>query len=160
MEAARAGDKAALRALVEATQSRLFRFCVTLCGDPVRAEDLAQDAYLKTFDNLAKLDKSEAFIDWLFSMTKNLYIDQTRATREQATEEMEDVAAAGDFTEQLNVHRTLSQFDPEDRWLLLLVDMERYSYKEAGELLGISEDAVRSRVFRLRKEFLEKWQGR
>jgi RNA polymerase sigma-70 factor (ECF subfamily) len=160
VEAAQKGDMKAWRALIEATQSRLYRFCLVLCGDPVRAEDLCQDAYLKTFDQLAKVTKPESFIDWLFRMTKNLYIDSYRRTRETPIEIADDrIASTGELSEHLAVHQVLSQFEPPDRLLLILVDMEEYSYAEAAGLMGISEDAVRSRLFRLRQEFSKKWQN-
>lgn len=160
IEAAKAGEKKAWRALVEATQTRLYRFCLVLCGDPVRAEDLCQEAYLKCFDKLSKLDQPSTFISWLFRVTRNLYIDQVRANREDATADMAETSANPEYAEAFAVHEALSHFEPEDRWLLVLVDMEGYSYKEAGGMVGISEDAVRSRLFRLRKEFVEKYNGR
>ncbi len=162
VEAAAGGDQTAVKELIESTQSRMFKFCLVLCGDPVQAEDLSQEAYIKALTNLKKLKEPGAFIDWLFRVTRNLYIDQRRRHREQSlspeeTEKQE--APAHEMTEILAVHKVLSQFETDDRLLLVLVDMESYSYKDAGEILGISEAAVRSRLFRLRKIFVEKWQG-
>jgi RNA polymerase sigma-70 factor (ECF subfamily) len=159
IEAAKRGDQKALRALVEATQSRLFRFSLVLCGNAARAEDLCQDVYIKMFDNLAKVDQPEAFMSWLFRLTRNLYIDQTRKWSEEPASVEAPETAAPENAEYFAVHEILSRFEPDDRWLLTLVDMEGYSYREAGDLLGVSEDTVRSRLFRLRKEFLEKWRG-
>ncbi len=162
VEAAATGDQKAVKELVEATQARVYKFCLVLCGDPVRAEDLSQEAYIKALANLKKLKEPAAFIDWLFRVTRNLYIDQVRRQREDSLspEEAEAHAApAQGLTEILAVHKILSQFETDDRMLLVLVDMESYSYRDAGEILGISEDAVRSRLFRLRKLFVEKWQG-
>jgi RNA polymerase sigma-70 factor (ECF subfamily) len=157
IDAAKSGDTKAWRELIEATQNRLFRFCLVLCGDPVKAEDLCQEAFLKTFDKLSKLEKPDSFMDWLFRMTRNLYIDQYRVRKETEELPAEEGGAAPQIAEHIAVHQTLSQFEPDDRYLLMLVDMEEYSYKEAGEVLGISEDAVRSRLFRLRKLFVEKY---
>ncbi len=56
------------------------------------------------------------------------------------------------------MQKVLSQFEPEERYLLILVEVEGRSYKEAADILEVSEDAVRSRLFRLRQSFLEKWQ--
>lgn len=160
---ARGGDAGAVRDLVEATQSRLFKFCLVLTGDRIRAEDLAQEGYLRALGSLGQLKNPEAFMDWLFRVTKNLFIDEVRKRREeladsqtldQASEEKTDVNAI------LDVHRVLSQFEAEDRVLLVLVDMENYSYREAADALGLSEDAVRSRLFRIRKLFVEKWGTR
>lgn len=161
IERAQAGDREALRQLIEATQTRLYRFCLVICGDAARAEDLAQEAYLKVFDNLSKIAKPEAFMDWLFRTTRNLHIDQMRRHTETpiAPEDMEEREAHSSTSEDLAVHEVLSQFEPDDRWLILLIDMENYSYFEAAEHLGLSEDAVRSRIFRLRKEFIEKWKN-
>lgn len=164
VEEARAGDAKALRALVEATQSRLYRFCLVLCGDAIRAEDLAQEAYIKAFDNLASLKNPDAFIDWLFRLTRHLFIDQTRKTSESllAAEDGDlgpEIPVAASISEAYAVHEALSQFEPEDRVLLMLVDLEGYTYAEAAQHLGTSEDAVRSKLFRLRQEFVKKWRG-
>ncbi len=157
VEAAAAGDAQAVRELVESTQKRLFNFCLVLCGDPARAEDLTQEAFLKVLTNLKSLKKPEAFIDWLFRVTRHLYIDQIRKHKD-STSDLDDLPAENPETADIiAVHQTLSQFEPEDRWLLVLVDMENYSYKEAADVLGISEDAVRTRLFRLRKAFIEKF---
>lgn len=160
VEAAKGGDRRAWKDLIEATQGRLYRFCLVLCGDPAQAEDLCQQVYLKVYTNLHKLQKNDSFMDWLFRSTRNLFIDELRAKREQPVEVTDDMMTGGEISPHLEVHQVLSQFKTEDRLLLVLVDMEEHSYKDAGLILGISEDAVRSRVFRLRKEFLEKWQGR
>lgn len=160
--AAKAGDQKAFGQLIEATQNRLFRFCVTLTADKSLAEDLCQEAYLKVFSRLGDLEKPDAFIDWLFRITKNIFLDQMRSpvaketSLDEQTLEMQR-AEDRDWAEILSIHQAMSQFEPEDRWLLMLVDLEERSYSEAGDIMGISEDAVRSRLFRLRKIFLEKW---
>lgn len=156
------GNQAAIRELVEATQTRIYKFCLVLCGDPVQAEDLCQEAYIKSLGNLSKLKEPGAFIDWLFRVTRNLYIDQVRKRREDSLspeQSEQQEAPAHDMAEILSVHKILAQFEAEDRVLLVLVDMESYSYKDAGQLLGLTEDAVRSRLFRLRKIFVEKWNA-
>lgn len=160
--AAAAGDNAAFRALVEATQGRLFKFCLVLTGDQSRAEDLAQEAYFKILKNLGKLDNAKAFWDWMFRLTRNLYIDALRKQKEELQAEPTDLESAShpEYADAMAVHRALSQFETEERLLLVLVDMEDYSYREAGEVLGLSEDAVRSKLFRIRKKFIETWKGR
>lgn len=158
---ARGGDPKAVRALVEATQTRLFKFCLVLTGDKARAEDLTQETLVKALDSLHKLNKPEAFIDWLFRIARNQMIDEARRHHETPTAPEDlDEPSTGPMAEYLSVHETLSQFEPEDRHLILLIDMEEYTYKEAADALGLTEDTVRSRIFRLRKEFAEKWQAR
>lgn len=155
---ARGGDESALRELVQATQNRLFRFCLVLCGDRVRAEDLTQETYLRALVKLESLDRPGAFVDWLFQIARNLHLDEMRRKPMLPLPETEE-GHPGD-AELLAVHETLSQFDADDRHLLMLVDMEGYTYAEAAGLMKISEDAVRSRLFRARQEFAKKWQDR
>ena len=160
---AQAGDSSAYTDLIEATQSRLFRFCLTLTGDRVLSEDLCQDAYIKVLARIGSLEKPGAFMDWLFRITRNLYLDHIRSGQARETEldeaamESRDPRSA-DLAEVMSIHRALAQIEPEDRWLLLLVDLEERSYQEAAEALGVSEDSVRSRLFRLRKQFVEQWK--
>ncbi len=162
-EAACSGDQKAFGLLIEKTQARLFRFTLALCGNRQLAEDLCQEAYLKAFSRLSTLENGKAFLDWLFQITKNQYLDHVRskASRTVSTEDepiADESTSSADFAEALAVHEALSQFEPEDRWLLLLVDLEERTYREAAEQLSITEDAVRTRLFRLRKEFLQKWK--
>lgn len=159
-EQIKAGNKQAYGQLIELTQNRLLRFTLALTGDRALAEDLCQETYVKAYSAIKTLQKNEAVIDWLFKIVKNLHIDFVRARKNQNVSleeaDLESVCSdEGDRAELIAVHRALSQFDPEDRHLLLLVDLEERTYDEAGQILGISEDAVRTRLFRLRKRFAE-----
>ena len=59
----------------------------------------------------------------------------------------------------MEIERTLSSLDPREREVLLLVDVEGYSYGEAAEILGITEAALTSRVSRARQAFATLWNG-
>ncbi len=61
---AQAGDQDAFSSLIEATQNRLFRFCVYLCGDRTLAEDICQETLLRAFSRLSSLTKTQSFLDW------------------------------------------------------------------------------------------------
>jgi RNA polymerase sigma factor (sigma-70 family) len=60
-----------------------------------------------------------------------------------------------DFAQLLAIQQVLSHFEPDDRWLLLMVDLEGQTYKEAAQALRVTEDTVRTRIFRLRQKFAE-----
>lgn len=159
-EKIKSGDKDAFGRFIELTQNRMLRFTLTLTGERTLAEDLVQEAYVKAYSAMRTLNKNESVLDWLFKIVKNLHLDFVRARKNQNVSldeaNLESVCAEeADRAELLAVHRALSQFEPEDRHLLLLVDLEERSYEEAGQILGISEDAVRTRLFRLRKRFAE-----
>jgi len=161
VSAARRGDEAALAELVRLTQNRLFRFCVYLCAHRDFAQDLCQETYLKAFKSLDSLQNPAVFLDWLFRIAKNLYLDSVRAQKTPDDllpyEPNTDEGETPQVQTAIAVQEVLSQFEPEDRMLLIFVEIEERSYSEAAELLSVSEDAVRSRLHRLRKQFLEKW---
>lgn len=149
------GDPSAQSAIIELTQVRLFKFCILLGHNRELAEDLCQDVYIKAFQNLKKLEKSVSLQSWLSQIAKNLFIDhvrlQTNKMHEPLTLEKADPSS---LDEILQVQRTLAQFEPEERFLLILVGLEGSSYSEAAELTGLSEDAVRSKLHRLKSKFV------
>lgn len=154
------GDERAPGELVDAVQAKLFKFCILLCRNREVAEDLCQEALVKSLRNLQNLKNPETYWAWLYQITRNLFIDQKRKPEEREEFlEMQEFDSKADFDLVLSVQKVLSQFEPEDRMLLLLVELEGCSYKEASEVLHISEDAVRSRLHRLKSAFVKKYNS-
>ncbi|MBL7669750.1 MAG: RNA polymerase sigma factor [Bdellovibrionaceae bacterium] len=154
--AALKGEETAKSELIRFTQTPLFKFCVLLGNSRESAEDLCQDVYIKAFRNLDQLKNSEAFLGWLYQIAKNLFLDRKR-TEKSTTHLIPDHKSPDSTPESiLQLRQILSQFETEDRYLILLIELEGQSYKEAAELISCSEDAVRSRIHRLRHELLKK----
>ena len=152
-------DQRAQSQIITLTQSRLFKFCILLGHNRELAEDLCQEAFIKAFANLSKLDTPESFYPWLCQIAKNLFFDHNRKQKEKLSEnENEESGDSSDSSMEdiIQVQRVLKEFDPNDRFLLLMVELEGLSYKETGEQLKMSEDAVRSKLHRLRQEFVKK----
>ena len=158
---AQKGQQAAISRLIENTQDRLFKFCVYLCGNRHLAQDLCQDTYIKVLENLPKLKNGESFSSWMLVTAKNLYFDHLRAAhqRQQAWDEdfdpADDTQRPEHMERRVELKKALAQLNPEQRLILVLVDLEGYSYMEAGTVLGVSENTVRSRVYRARQELLK-----
>lgn len=154
--AALQGEETAKSELIRFTQTPLFKFCILLGTSRESAEDLCQDVYVKAFRNLDQLKKPEAFLGWLYQIAKNLFLDLKRSEK-PTTHLIPDSESPGSTPETiLQLRKILSQFETEDRYLILLIELEGQSYKEAAELISCSEDAVRSRIHRLRHELLKK----
>lgn len=156
------GNESAQSELIDLTQAKLFKFCLLLGHNKELAEDICQEAYIKAFLNLKQLKQSENFQGWLYQIAKNLYFDLKRSSSQKETpiEELPDTfAESSDWLLVINVRRVLSQFDLEDRYLILLIELEGYSYQEAAELTGTTEDTVRSKLHRLRKLFIKKFKS-
>ncbi len=159
------GDTAAQGTLVELTQNRLYRFSLYLCGNRELAQDLCQDAYIKVFRSISTLKDPAAFMGWLFRIAKNVFLDRCDSQGRQQVGFKEDLAKSleaelkeEDLDLAIGVRRVLETLEPEDRLLILSVDLEGLSYSEAAELIGVSEMAVRSRLHRLRDELIKKFK--
>ena len=164
VQAAKDGDQDALSLLIERSQTRLYRFCLYLTGDPRLSEDLCQDTYVKVLEKLKSLRKAGDFQGWLYRTAKNLYIDQWRRAKRHepvpldSVEERQGPRAEGMPDLVLEIRAAMASLDLKDQVLLLLIDQQGHSYKEAAGILGLSEAAVTSRIHRVRRAFLEAYE--
>ena len=152
-------DQRAQAKIIDLTQNRLFKFCVLLGHNRELAEDLCQEAYIKAFASLKKLDTPESFYPWLCQIAKNLFFDHTRKQKEKLGDgESDDEGSSteSNMEDIVQVQKVLKSFDPADRFLLLMIELEGMSYKETADQLKTTEDAVRSKLHRLRQEFVKK----
>lgn len=165
--AAQGGEESARAKLVEITQVRLFRFCVYLCHDLQQAEDLSQDTLIKVLKNIGRLNKSLSYFDWVFQIAKNTYIDSIRNRQNQmakaGAQSGEELLLSLSMAESERetvyaVRKLLSQFEPNEKLQLILVDIEGLSYLEASKVLGVTESALKSSLYRIRQEFMARWK--
>ncbi|PWU17981.1 MAG: hypothetical protein C5B49_07950 [Bdellovibrio sp.] len=161
---AQKGDKNAISLLVESVQDEIYRFCYYLARDKASAEDLCQETLLRAILNLAKLKEPGRFKAWVLQTGKNIFLDELkrhenklRSDGEPPLDERGTNASAQDT--HLQIREALLQLLPEDRLILILIDLHEFTYKEAAEMMKLSEEAVTSRVFRARKDFVKKFEG-
>ena len=162
------GHEPALGELIVLIEGHVLRFCVFLTGDRVFAQDLCQDTLIRALEAVGQLKEPEKFMSWLFAICRRLFIDHCRAAPPEVSSlsisedtDFINMVATSEMNadDLLHIRSALLALEPEDRTLILLVDVEEYSYKEAGEILGISENATRSRIHRIRKRFVEKFES-
>jgi RNA polymerase sigma-70 factor (ECF subfamily) len=166
VERARRGDAQASSEIIRLSQARIYRFCLFLCHDRALAQDLAQDTYVRALEELGKLKDPAKCLSWLYKIAKNLFLDHLKSPKNAPSEELSDAhapqdasLAAGDAEFTLHLKQTLDLLAPQDRLLLLLVDLEQRTYSEAAEIIGISESNVRFRLHHIRKEFVNKYES-
>jgi RNA polymerase sigma-70 factor (ECF subfamily) len=145
------GDEKALAELVQHTKKPLFRFCFYLVGDPHQAEDICQETFVRALTRLKKLKDPKAFRPWLFTIAKNLFYDSIRKQQPILNNEMTANQVDSSNPElTITLQKTLALLKPDERMVILLVDLEGYAYEEAAGILGISTAAVRSRLHKAR----------
>ncbi len=151
----------------------LYNTARRITGDPHEAEDLVQDTYVRALQAYAQLQSPAHCRAWLYQILRNLFIDARR--RKRATPELVVFDGARELdqhvvtvwsasVEEGALHR-LSHEDvrhalaalPEDlRMVLMLCDLEGFTYHEIADILGRPVGTVRSRLARARRALLIK----
>jgi RNA polymerase sigma-70 factor, ECF subfamily len=134
--------------------SALWGFCLHLTGDPVRAEDVAQETLLRAWQHYEVLDESRGSVrSWLFTVARNIVIDEWRSKRfqnERATDHVPEPDDPVDQTDTLLqswvVADAITQLSSEHRAVLLECYYRGRSVAEAARRLGIPEGTVKSRT--------------
>jgi RNA polymerase sigma-70 factor (ECF subfamily) len=161
---AQKGDRTAFASLVERYWDRLYRWLYHLTRDRHTAEDLTQDAFVKALTNLERFRAGTNFRAWLFRIAHNNFIN--RIVRESARmkqpvpEELPDredgpaeQAVSREALEMLA--RCIGELQPDFRTAFLLRAEEGMSFREIADVLGLTEETARWRVFKARQRLVE-----
>jgi RNA polymerase sigma-70 factor, ECF subfamily len=161
-----AGDAEAFAPLVESHQERLLRLCERLLGDVEEARDAAQEVFLKAYRKAGEVRPQGQVYTWLYRIAVNHCLNKLRRRklvrflRRDDPEERDvpafdppdgaaDAAAALEARSRWQATRRAIVLLPENqRSVLVLVRFEGLSYRQVAEVLGITEGAVESRLFR------------
>ncbi len=131
----------------------VYAFLVSLCRDPIWAEDLMQDTFVKATRSIGGYRGGNAR-SWLFTIARSVFIDDTRRRRALPTDEIEEPAVAdADLAETMEIERALWKLPSRQRTALLLIDRAGLSYTEAADTLGCSPGALKVLVHRARISF-------
>ncbi len=146
---------ALMRQLHDEHAGALWGYCLRLAGhDRARAEDLLQETLLRAWRNTAVLDQSRGSLrSWLFTVARNLAIDEWRTKRHQleiAVDEVPEPAGLTDHTDGLLltwvVADAITRLSPEHRAVLACCYYRGMSVADASRHLEIPEGTVKSRT--------------
>ncbi|MHC4938839.1 MAG: RNA polymerase sigma factor [Planctomycetota bacterium] len=165
---AQAGDADAFGAIVQRHWKRAYWTAYDVLYDHDRAQDAAQEGFVKVHRALQSYDLSRDFASWLFRIVLNVAIDhKRRRDRDRSVptdriNEMVDArrALVEDEEKAAKIERVelvLSQLPDKYRIPLSLKDLEGMSVEEIAKLLDVSYSTVRWRLHKARKLFREKW---
>lgn len=156
----KAGNAEAFAEIVEHYQTPIFSYLYRLTADYEIARDLSQDTFIQAYREINKLKSNLSFKPWLYRIATNCAWQFRRRKRllsfiplkeDPEVESPENQSDIND--ERTAVKEALSRIPRDQRVCLVLHFMEGFKYKEIGETLGISEEAVRKRVARGSQEF-------
>jgi RNA polymerase sigma-70 factor (ECF subfamily) len=164
VQQARAGDRAAFSSLVETYRTPVYNLAYRMLGNVVEAEDAAQEAFIRAYTRFQTYDPTRKFSSWLLAITSHYCIDVLRKRRIQtlpldelpprtelampATTEPEQVVVRQQDAGA--VQRLLDTLPPAYRTPVVLRYWYDMSYREIAETMGLSENAVKTRLYRAR----------
>jgi RNA polymerase sigma-70 factor (ECF subfamily) len=156
-----AGDTRAFEGIVRRWQSPLVNLAWRFCRDRGRAEEMAQEAFLRAFRNLAQFRGDSAFSTWLFSLATNVYRTELRrmpasplSLDEIAEPHDPRIAIATAFEESSRaetLRRAVLALPRRYRDAVLLFYFHEQDVPAAARTLRIPEGTVKARLFRGRE---------
>jgi RNA polymerase sigma-70 factor, ECF subfamily len=174
LDAARAGDRAALEAFLERHQARVLRFGLKMCRDSEDARDVAQETLLAAARGVAGFRAASSPSTWLYTIARSFCIKARRRSKfapsqvvsvdgegRGVVERVPDTRGGPD--RQLEDRRladalesAIASLAPRYREVLVLRDVEGLSAPEVAEVTGLGVEAVKSRLHRARLQVRER----
>jgi RNA polymerase sigma-70 factor (ECF subfamily) len=162
IRAAQAGDRPAFAVLVERYWDRLHRWLCRLTRDGSAAEDIAQETFLKAFAAVGTFRAGSNFRAWLFRIAHNNFVNQRRAVRHNRHPLVPEVAEdpRGPVGEALSrealrlIAEAVARLPGDFRGALNLRVDEGLSFREIADVMGITEETARWRVFKARQKLM------
>jgi RNA polymerase sigma-70 factor (ECF subfamily) len=172
--AVRAGDDAALGTLLARHKAAVYRFGMKLCRDSEDAKDVLQDTLFAAVKGVRAFRGASSLSTWLYAIARSFCIKKHRASKFAPKETISldapsvaktaagaptpDVAASGRELSAILDH-AIDALDEPSREVFVMRDIEGLTAPEVARVLGVSVDAVKSRLHRaraqVRRELLE-----
>jgi RNA polymerase sigma-70 factor (ECF subfamily) len=166
-----AGDDPALNSIMARHGERLFHYLIRVLQDDNEAADLAQESFVRVFQNRQRFDPDKKFSTWLYAIATNLARDRLRwmSRHPQVPLDSDETDPAGIHaaraatqptphealvTEEraAAVRSALAQLPEELRVPLILSEYEEHSHAEIAAVLDCSAKAVEMRLYRARQQ--------
>jgi len=172
------GDHSAFQELVLKYEQRVYNHCMRMVGDEVESDDLTQEVFIKVFRKIHNYEHTYSFYTWLYRITVNCCIDYLRrkkrqiqgvslsgsglddgmdSGREQDIPDSSFVPDTALLNQELDgvLQNAIGQLSEKLRAIIILKEVEGFSYEEIADVLGCSRGTVKSRLFRARERLKE-----
>ena len=173
IEQALQGDREAFGQLVRAYERPVYNLTYRMLGDPVEAEDAAQETFLRAYAKLATYQPGRKFVNWLLSIASHHCIDRLRRKSRAPQLSLDGPlppqwlashAPSPDQTvdrkqQQAQVRQSLDLLPPDYRAAIILRYWYSLSYREIARVMDTTESAIKSRLHRARRMLAQHLQA-
>ncbi|HEX3030181.1 MAG TPA: sigma-70 family RNA polymerase sigma factor [Clostridia bacterium] len=179
LKKAKDGDVEAFESLVERYQKKVYNIALRITGNSEDAAEIAQEALIRVFRSLKNFKEESSFSTWIFRITTNLCLDEIRKRKNKQVVyindeiklddgevkiQIEDKSPGPEEKAQTNevrriVNDAIQSLSEEHRTIIVLRDIEGFSYEEIARIVKCPEGTVKSRINRARqslKDILKK----
>lgn len=164
------GDRQAFAQLVRRHQRPVYNFCLRQLKQPNVAEDVTQEVFLRLVQNAAEFKHEARFATWLYTIARNLCIDQLRKAAHRRHPSLDEPLRGGDGERTLSdvvadhhpkasaerataasqvlstIAEALDALPEEQREVFLLREIANLPFKDIAEVTGVPENTVKSRM--------------
>ena len=156
-------DGAAFEALVRRHQSRVRNWLRLLARDSARADDLAQQTFMRAWERAHTFSGRGKFVSWLMTIAYNTFLEERRGERRRThfaaamseAHDEEPAAAGGD--EWPDVEKMLAVLSADERLTLVLCYAHGLSHSEVAEVIDMPLGTVKSHVHRAKAKIRERF---
>lgn len=161
----KAGNTEAWNMLIERYSKKVYNLALNFAGNRDDASDITQDIFIKVYNNIDKFQEDGSFNAWILKLSKNYCIDYWRKSKNYRqkleldeslyVESVHDEVYSPEDTlikkNDVNfLRKKLQELSPDLRSLIIMRDIEDFSYQEISENLGIPLGTTKSRINRAR----------
>lgn len=154
-------DPEAFRVLVEKYSGPLFNVALRITRNREDAADATQTAFVKAYEKLHTFDFSHRFFSWIYRIAINEALDLARGrVREERlvgplpSSTVDPESACAEEEKSRMVQEAMQELAPDARAVIVLRHLRGMSYADIGEILGLPDKTVKSRLFSARQKLL------
>lgn len=168
------GDVEAFEKLISDHQKKIYNLCFRYFENHDDASELSQEIFIKVYKSIATFKEESLISTWIYKITTSTCIDELRKRKNHKVVSIDDYEVDGPHIEiaskmegpheyfekkeiKIEVQRAISQLSEEFKTVIILRDIQGFSYDEIADITGVPLGTVKSRIKRAReyvKEYL------
>jgi len=155
------GNPAGMERIYNRHRNAMYTYCLYMTGHRQTAEDLLQETFARLMGQKDCGGEIRSLKNWLFICARNLTLNHLKRECRAESLDWDPVSEIPEVGPEVRlfIERILGGLSAEDRELILLREQQRFSIEELADLLGVSSEAVRVRLYRARRRMQKLAKG-